>query len=57
MPKSEAEHDNTKRIITPKKKTSNPPNLFIYILIVAEVERFRSMGSLLACEAYRPLSC
>jgi hypothetical protein len=47
MPKSEAEHDNTKRIIT-QKKTSNS-NLFIYILIVAEVERFRSTaGSLLA---------
>jgi hypothetical protein len=47
MSKSEGEHDKTKQIITKKedfKSSWNPPNLFIDIPIVAEVERFRSTG-------------
>jgi hypothetical protein len=40
------------------KEDFKSSNLFIYILIVAEVERFRSTaGSLLALQTYRPLSC
>jgi hypothetical protein len=41
MPKSEAEHDNTKQLL-PKKEDFKSSLTYLSILIVAEVERFRS---------------